>query len=86
MFDGSEYIFGNEAFPGGGEISFYAPEFSGTQKKNGQNQSIRPIETQLETFLFVLYYLNRVTGFILTLLLSKVFAMTLLSPECCLNV
>ena len=30
---------------------------------DGQNQSIRPIETQLETFLFVLYYLNRTCGF-----------------------
>ena len=29
----------------------------------GQNQSVRPIETQLETFLYVLCYLNRTFGF-----------------------
>ena len=60
MFDGSEYISGKKAFTGVDKFISRQPTFrSGTQKLGGQNQSARPIETQLETFLFVLYYLNR---------------------------
>ena len=36
---------------------------SGTQKMGGQNQSVRPICTQLKTLFFVLYYLNRTSSF-----------------------
>ena len=51
-----------------GQISFYAPNFSHAilfarsieraEKVSAQNQSARAIETQLETLLFVLYYIN----------------------------
>ena len=59
MFDGSEYISGKKAFTGVAKFFSRRPTFRrGTQKMGGQNQSVRPIETQLETFLFVLYYLN----------------------------
>ena len=68
MFDGSEYISGKKTFTGVDQIFSLAPEISGahfylyarsgTQKIGGQKQSVRPIETLLETFLFVLYWLN----------------------------
>ena len=65
MFYGSEYISGEKnAFTGVDKFLSRRPTFrSGTQKRGGQNQSIRPIEVQLETFLFVLYYLNRTCNF-----------------------
>ena len=37
---------------------FYLRAWSGTQKMGAQSQIVRPIETQLETLLFALYYLN----------------------------
>ena len=64
MFDGSEDISGKKTFTGvdkflsrrptfrGSQFNFHAR--LGTQKIGGQNQSVRPIKTQLETFLFVL--------------------------------
>ena len=66
MFYGSEYISGGKKMLLQGVDKFLSrrPTFrSGTQKMGGQNQSIRPIEVQLETFLFVLYYLNRTCNF-----------------------
>ena len=68
-----------KAFTGVDKFPSTPPTFWGTQKMGDQNQSARPIETQLEIFLFVLYYLNRT--YILTLFPSKVFAMRLLSSQ-----
>ena len=42
---------------------FYFRARSGTQQMGRQNQSNRPIETQLETFLFLLCCLNRTCSF-----------------------
>ena len=42
---------------------FYFRARSDTHKMVGQNQSVCPIETQLETFLFVLYYLKQTCSF-----------------------
>ena len=36
------------------------PDRSGAQIMSDENQSVRPIETQPETFLFVFYYLNEI--------------------------
>ena len=64
MFDGLEYISGKKAFTGVEKFLPRRPTFwNGTQKMCGKNQSFRPIETQLETFLFVLYYLSRTCSF-----------------------
>ena len=46
-----------------GQISFLARDYSGKQKMGGQNQSLSPIEAQLQTLLFVLYYLKRTCCF-----------------------
>ena len=45
---------------------------SGALKMGGQNQGVRPIETQLETLLFVLYYLKAIVAFVLNVFPSKV--------------
>ena len=73
MFDGSEYISGKKAFKGMDKFLSKPPTFSGeqfyfrarsgTQQMGRQNQSNRPIETQLETFLFLLCCLNRTCSF-----------------------
>ena len=74
------------------QISFWVPDFSGVQfylilqkfiflilqKMIAQNQSAPPIETQLETLLFALYYLNSTYSLIFNLFPSKVFVMRLL--------
>ena len=76
----------NSSYRGGQKILSRRSTFRGMQKIGGQNQIIRAIKTQLEIFLFVLYYLNRIAAFILTRLQSKVFAVKLLSSECYFNV
>ena len=40
-----------------------APNRARTQKMGGQSQDVRPIQAQLETFLFVPYYLNMTCSF-----------------------
>ena len=72
-----------KAFTGVDKFPSTPPTFWGTQKMGGQNQSVGPVETQLEISLFILYYLNRTC--ILTLFSSKVFAMRLLSSESSCN-
>ena len=52
-----------KTFTGVDEFPFKPPIFWDTQTMGGQNQCVRPIETQLETFIFVLYYLNRTLSF-----------------------
>ena len=42
---------------------FYLRDRSGTYKMSAQNQSVRTIEIQLETLIFVLYYLNNACSF-----------------------
>ena len=86
MFDGSECISRKIALTGVDKFLSRRSTFRGMQKIGGQNQIIRAIKTQLEIFLFVLYYLNRIAAFILTRLQSKVFAVKLLSSECYFNV
>ena len=44
------------------------------KKMAAQNQSIRPIETQLETFLFALYYLNITYSFRFSCVSIKYFS------------
>ena len=63
MFDSSECISEKKAFTGVDKFPSRPRTFWGTQKMGGQNQSVRPIETKLEIFLFVLYYLNRTCSF-----------------------
>ena len=58
----------------GEQIYFQASDFSGgqlylrarpnMQNVGAQNQSVRPVETQLETLIFVFYHLNRLAAFI----------------------
>ena len=55
---------------------------SNMQNTGAQSQSVRPIETQLETLIFVSHYLNRLAAFILNVFPSKIFAMMLLQSEC----
>ena len=43
--------------------TFWARYFTCAVKMGGQSQSVRPIETQLETLLFVPYHLNRTCSF-----------------------
>ena len=49
----------------GGQITFYSPVFprligpDRTQNMGAQTQIVGPVKIQLETFLFVLYYINR---------------------------
>ena len=72
----------------GKHIYFQAPDFSGAQlylracsnmqNAGAQNQSVRPIETQLETSIFISHYLNRLAAFILNAFPSKIFAIMLL--------
>ena len=52
-----------KAFTEVDKFPYRPPIFWGTQKMGGQNQSVRPIKTQLKTFLFVLYYLNLACSF-----------------------
>ena len=80
----------------GKKIYFQEPDFSGAQlylracsnmqNMGAQSQSVRPIETQLETLIFVSDYLNRLAAFILNKFPSKIFAMMLLQSnvECAL--
>ena len=72
----------------GNHIYFQAPDFSGAQlyfhacsnmeNADAQNQSVRLIDTQLETLIFISHYLNRLAAFILNVFLSKIFAIMLL--------
>ena len=63
----------------------WVPEW--TRKKSGtQNQSVRPIKKQLETMVFVLYYLDGLVFFTFNEFLLKAFAINILWPECCLNI
>ena len=65
----------------GEQIYFQASDFSGGQlylraRPNmqnvcAQNQSVRPVETQLETLIFVFYHLNRLAAFILNVFYEK---------------
>ena len=60
----------------------YLRACSNMQNTGAQNLSVRPIETQLETLIFVSHYLNRLAAFILNMFLSKIFTMMLLQSEC----
>ena len=73
-------------------IYFQAPDFSGAQlylrvssnmqNAGAKNQSVRSIETQLETLIFVSHYLNRLAYFVLNVFPSKTFATMPLQSEC----
>ena len=47
--------FSNNLSPGVEKFLFSRPTRSGTQKTSVQNQSVRPLKTQLEILLFVLH-------------------------------
>ena len=68
-------------------LQFYLHARSSTQIGDSQNQSGHWIKRQLETLLFVLYYLDRFCGFYFFIVFPlEVFAMKLLQSECCLNI
>ena len=54
-------------------LQYYLCTRSATQKISGQNQSVPPIETQLETLLFVLYYVKRTFSFYFKCVSIKIF-------------
>ena len=70
----------------GKHIYFQTSDFLGAQlylracsnMQNAGAQSVRPIETQLETSIFISHYLNRLAAFILNVFPSKIFAIMLL--------
>ena len=49
--------------PNSSGAQFYLRARLGTQKADAQKQKVRPIDKQLETLLFVLYYLGKTFGF-----------------------
>ena len=62
MFSGVDRVLSRRPFfLGARQVKFGAP--SGEQKMGAQNQRARLIEAQLETLLFVLYYLNSTYSF-----------------------